>query len=211
MRPASSAIDASSCCGLSGGPRELREGMTSAADLPSGADVPSGADLPSATDPPSVAGPPPADAPGEPHVAPALCRPARLAADLRVAIALAGRRLRAERASEDVSDGQYSVLMLLDREGPLTPRDLALAEHVQPPSMTRTVNALAEAGLVDREAHPDDGRQVLVRLTAAGAAEVRETRRRRDAWLARQLAALEPRERAVLAEAAQVLRRVAGT
>jgi DNA-binding MarR family transcriptional regulator len=75
--------------------------------------------------------------------------------------------------------------------------------------MTRTVAALAELGLVTRTEHPADRRQVLVALTESGAATVRETRRRRDAWLARRLAALTPTERDVLARAAEILRRIA--
>jgi DNA-binding MarR family transcriptional regulator len=75
--------------------------------------------------------------------------------------------------------------------------------------MTRTVAALAELGLVTRTEHPADRRQVLVALTPAGTATVRETRRRRDAWLARRLAALTPAEREDLARAAEILRRIA--
>jgi DNA-binding MarR family transcriptional regulator len=74
--------------------------------------------------------------------------------------------------------------------------------------MTRTVNALAEAGLVTRADHPEDGRQVLVAITEAGANEVRETRRRRDAWLAKRLADLPPEDRATLARAAEILMQV---
>jgi DNA-binding MarR family transcriptional regulator len=75
--------------------------------------------------------------------------------------------------------------------------------------MTRTIAALEGLGLVTRTGHPTDGRQVLVALSELGRAEVVETRRRRDAWLARRLAALEPAERAVLAQAAQILSKVA--
>ncbi len=139
------------------------------------------------------------------------CRPAGLAAELRVSLMRAVRRLRAEKSDTDLSDGQYSVLALLDRDGPQTPRDLAARERVQPPSMTRTVATLAELGLVSRTEHPDDRRQVLVALTGPGAATVRETRRRRDAWLARRLAELTPDERATLAAASDILRRIAAS
>ena len=54
-----------------------------------------------------------------------------------------------------------------------------------------------------------DGRQVVVSLTGLGEAEVRETRRRRDAWLADQLKTLTPEERRTLAQAAVLLRRIA--
>src|SRR4051794_17135380 len=134
---------------------------------------------------------------------------AALAAELRIAVMRASRRLRAEKSDADLSDGQYSVLALLEREGPRTPRDIALHERVQPPSMTRTLTALLELGLVTRTEHPVDRRQVLIAVTETGATTVRETRRRRDAWLARRVAALSPDERAVLVRATEILRRIA--
>jgi DNA-binding MarR family transcriptional regulator len=134
---------------------------------------------------------------------------AALAAELRIALMRAARRLRAEKSDADLSDGQYSVLALLEREGPSTPREIAAHERVQPPSMTRTLTALLELGLVTRTEHPSDRRQVLIAITETGATTVRETRRRRDAWLARRLAALPLDEREVLALAAEILRRIA--
>ena len=75
--------------------------------------------------------------------------------------------------------------------------------------MTRTLGALLERGAIDRVGDVADRRQVIVRLTPAGSAAVEETRRRRDAWLARRLDDLKPKERAVLAEASEILRRIA--
>jgi DNA-binding MarR family transcriptional regulator len=138
-------------------------------------------------------------------------RPAGLAAELRVALLRSARRLRAEKSDADLSDGQYSVLAVLDRDGPLTPGELAGHERVQPPSMTRTLATLADLGLVSRDEHPGDRRQVLVALTAEGTATLRETRRRRDAWLARRLAELTPAERATLAAASDILVRIAAS
>jgi DNA-binding MarR family transcriptional regulator len=134
---------------------------------------------------------------------------AALATELRIAVMRATRRLRAEKADSDLSDSQLSVLALLEREGPRTPREIAAYERVQPPSMTRTLTALLDLGLVTRTEHPVDRRQVLVAVTETGAATVRETRRRRDAWLTRRLAALTPEERDLLARATQILRRIA--
>ena len=136
-------------------------------------------------------------------------RPPALAAELRTAIMRTSRRQRQERSTDDVTPGQYSVLAVLDHHGPCTPRELAAHEKVQPPSMTRTVAALGDLGLVQRTEHPTDGRQVLVALSEQGRVVVRETRRRRDAWLARRLAELTPAERDTLAEAAAILQRVA--
>ncbi|UER55173.1 MarR family transcriptional regulator [Kineosporiaceae bacterium SCSIO 59966] len=146
--------------------------------------------------------------PSAPMPSASQCRPAPLAADLRVALMRSVRRLRQEKSSEAISDGQYAVLSVLDKHGPMTPRELAAHENVQPPSMTRTLNALVDAGLVERTDHPDDGRQVLISISEAGAREVAETRKRRDAWLTRRLAELSAEDREVLARAALVLREV---
>ncbi|WP_028050753.1 MarR family winged helix-turn-helix transcriptional regulator [Cellulomonas sp. URHD0024] len=129
--------------------------------------------------------------------------------DLRIAIGQAARRIRAERGGAGLADPQYTVLLWLNKSGPLTPGQLADLERVQPPSMTRTVNCLAELGLVAKAPHPTDGRQVVVSLTETGTAEVEETRRRRNTWLSGQLDAMTPEERRVLAEAAELLRRIA--
>ena len=136
-------------------------------------------------------------------------RSASLAAELRVALLHTSRRLRNERSSDDVTPGQFTVLSVLDRHGPLTPREIAEHEKVRPPSMTRTLAALEALGLVTRTDHPTDGRQVLVALSEQGRREVVETRRRREAWLARRLAALDPEEREILARAAGILSKVA--
>lgn len=133
---------------------------------------------------------------------------AELAVDLRVAIMHLNRRLRSERSSDQITDGQYAVLAALNRCGPMTPRELADHERVQPPSMTRTIGHLVDAGLVDRADHPEDGRQIVVSLTDQGEHEVRETRRRRDAWLARHLRNLTAADRQTLAAATEILRRL---
>jgi DNA-binding MarR family transcriptional regulator len=135
--------------------------------------------------------------------------PAALGSELRIALSRINRRLRAERGEADLSPGQFGVLTTLLHHGEMSPGALAQHEQVKPPSITRTVNALCELGLVEKVEHPSDGRQVVVRLTDAGRAEVSETRRRRDAWLAKQLQALSAEERAVLARASDLLTRIA--
>ena len=133
----------------------------------------------------------------------------RLAADLRVSVMKLARRLRQQRSDDDISTGQYSVLGALVNHGPKTPRELAEHEKVQPPSMTRTLNCLVDAGLVMRTDHPDDGRQVLMSVTERGAAVVRETRKQRTAWLAKRIAELSPEDRATLARASEIALRIA--
>jgi DNA-binding MarR family transcriptional regulator len=134
-----------------------------------------------------------------------------LAGELRIAIGRASRRIRAERGEAGLTDPQFTVLAWLTKEGPLTPGQLAERERIQPPSMTRTVSSLVELGLVAKAEHPTDGRQVVVSLTDAGVAEVDETRRRRDAWLADRLRNMTPDERTLLVDAAELLRRIAAS
>lgn len=133
---------------------------------------------------------------------------AELASTLRVSVMRLARRLRAERALTDLSLSQMAALGTLDRHGPLTPRELADHEKVQPPSMTRVLAGLEERSLILRTPHETDGRQHLVSLTASAKALLKEDRRRRDAWLARRLSELTQEERDILRAAAPVIERL---
>ena len=134
-----------------------------------------------------------------------------LASALRLAVMRLARRMRGERADASLTLSQLAALATLERSGPLTPGELAAAERVSPPSMTRLAASLEAAGLATRTAHPSDGRQVLLAASPAGGALLREDRRRRDAWLARRLAELPPEDREVLRRAAAVLDRLASS
>lgn len=135
---------------------------------------------------------------------------AGLAAALRVSVARLTRRLRSERDPEnELSLGQLSVLGALFRNGECSVGDLATHERVRPPSMTRTVNCLLEGGYVVRRAHDTDGRQVMITLADKGRETLSADRKRRDAWLARQLRELTPDERSVLRQAAPIIERLA--
>jgi len=129
--------------------------------------------------------------------------------ELRIAIMRLARRMRLERADEDVTDGQLSVLFVLTKYGAQTLGALSEHERVTPPSMNRTVNALENNGLIVRESSPDDGRKVLITLTDRARALVAETQRRRVAWFSRQLASLSAAERGALDAAAPILRTLA--
>ena len=134
---------------------------------------------------------------------------AGLASTLRVSIMRLSRRLRNERdAAEDLSPNHLAVLGTLWRQGPLTIGDLAAAERVQPPSMTRTVHGLFEKGLLARAPHPTDRRAVVVSLTPAADAVLAESRLRKEAWLNHQLRDLTPAERQILRDAAPILERI---
>ena len=117
---------------------------------------------------------------------------AALAARLRLGVTRLARRLRQE-AEVGITLSMLSALSSAERQGPLTMRDLCAAEQVQPPTMTRIVAALVEAGLVVREADPDDGRVAWVKVTPEGRRLLEESRRRKEAYLAMALGSLEPR------------------
>ena len=134
-----------------------------------------------------------------------------LASALRISVARLSRRMRSERdpANELLPVGQLSVLGALYRNGECTVGELAALEQVQPPSMTRTVNCLADGGYVVRRKRPSDGRQVVVAISETGRATIAADRRRRDAWLAQRLRELTPEERSVLRQAAPIIERLA--
>jgi DNA-binding MarR family transcriptional regulator len=118
---------------------------------------------------------------------------------LRLALLRLARRLRQEHAG-DLTPSQLSALSCIEREGPLSLRDLAEMERVQPPSISRIVGALEGEGWVERIADTDDRRVVLVSATPMARRELDRIRRERNAWLAGRIASLDERQRdAVLA------------
>jgi len=133
--------------------------------------------------------------------------PVLLASELRVVIGRLVRRLRAEHR---FSLSQGAVLGRLDREGPQSVSDLALAERVRPQSMAQTVGELEAAALVERRPDPDDRRRALVELTDRGRAALTADRRQREGWLAHAIRdELTAKERALLEDAVAVLGRLA--
>lgn len=134
-----------------------------------------------------------------------------LAGELRLGSMRLARRLRVERGSDDLTLSQLAALGSLELHGECTVGELAHIERVKPPSMTRIVNSLVEAGLLTRRPHDVDGRQVVLELTGAARALLIENRRRRTAWLALRLAELTPDERELLRHAAPLLNRLASS
>src|ERR1700729_218631 len=139
---------------------------------------------------------------------------AGLASALRISVSRLARRLRAERTVHalpelsELSDTQLGALATLERHGAMTPGELADHEKVQPPSMTRVIAVLEQRSLVMRSAHATDKRQVMLSVTDAGRDLVYQSRRLRDAWLARRLRELTPQERAKLRAAAPILEKL---
>lgn len=135
---------------------------------------------------------------------------AGLASELRLSVARLARRLRSERdPANPLSVGAMSVLGVLIRSGESTIGQLAAHERVQPPSMTRRVNALVDEGYVVRRPSPDDGRVVLIEISEKGRQTLYADRRQRDAFLVRQLSKLTAEERALIRRAAPLIERLA--
>lgn len=89
--------------------------------------------------------------------------------------------------AEDLTMGQVSVLARLGKTPGVTASALAATEGVRHQSMTTTVAALAAAGLVEKHPDPQDGRRMLITLTAEGRRRVEEGRQARSEWLATRL------------------------
>ena len=138
---------------------------------------------------------------------------AALATAMRISVSRLARRLRVERLGLGgteivISDIQLAALAALERHDSMTPGELAEHEKVQPPSMTRVIAVLEERGLVRREPHATDRRQVILTVTDDGRDLVQRVRRRREAWLAQRLQELAPAERQVLRAAAPILEKI---
>ena len=128
--------------------------------------------------------------------------------DFVQAIGLLVRRVRAAGGVQDVSWSQSSVMKRLGAGGPATIADLARAESVKPQSMGSTIAALEEMGMVERTAHPTDGRQMNIRLTAKGAAERKRTQDAKQAWIREAISQLDEREQHTLFGAGEIIRRL---
>jgi DNA-binding MarR family transcriptional regulator len=134
-------------------------------------------------------------------------RSSELASQLRFAVMRLSRRLR-QHAPEDITPSQLSALSVIAREERMTLSQLAVAERVQPPTITRVVDSVERQGLATRVPSDQDRRVAFVEATPAGRALVETIRRRRDAYLARRLRTFSADERALLERAAGLLERL---
>jgi DNA-binding MarR family transcriptional regulator len=128
---------------------------------------------------------------------------------LYVALGRLVRSLRREGGGLPISQGVFSALVTVVKEGPLRAGELAAREGVAPPSMTKVVAALEQQALVERLPDPDDGRAALISATAAGRELVDSSRAQRMHGLARRLEALDPDQLAALEAALPVLETLA--
>lgn len=131
-------------------------------------------------------------------------RAVAVAPRLRLAVGRLARRLK-DHAVGGLSLSQLSALATVERLGSARLGDLAAAERVSAPTMSRLVASLQEAGLLDRTSDPEDARATLLTLSRAGAGRLDEVRESRTALLADRLSRLSPDELARLEAALPVL------
>jgi DNA-binding MarR family transcriptional regulator len=143
------------------------------------------------------------DLAGEPPVS------EELAGRLRLSINRLHRLLRQESLA-GLSPAQASALGVVNRLGSPTLGELAGVEQVQPPTMTRLVASLADAGMVTRSTDATDRRSARVRITPAGKRALERIRTLKNAFLTRRLAELSPEERAGAADLVDLLERLVG-
>ena len=118
------------------------------------------------------------------------------------------RRVRKEDERSGVTPARLSALSVLVFGGPRRLTDLAQAEQVKPPTMTRIVAGLEADGLVRRRVVSGDARAVSLEATARGVRVMQEGRRRRVEHLAAALRDLPPDDLRLLSDAADVMERL---
>ncbi|MEJ7584869.1 MAG: MarR family transcriptional regulator [Acidimicrobiales bacterium] len=130
-----------------------------------------------------------------------------LAGALGLAVTRLHRHLRRQ-AGGGLTPTQMSALSTIARQGPLTLGELAGAEQVAPPTITKVVAKLGDRGYVTRTVDVDDRRIHRVAMTAAGRRHLEAVRSQRKAWLAERLARISASDRALLMTAVDVMDRL---
>lgn len=118
------------------------------------------------------------------------------------------RLLRREDDRWGLSAPRLSLMSVLVFAGPRTVGELAAAEQVRPPTITRLVQALERDGLVRRDADVEDGRLVRISATARGRRLLHAGRARRVRALAMRLGSLTRTDRGAIARALVLLQRI---
>jgi DNA-binding MarR family transcriptional regulator len=118
------------------------------------------------------------------------------------------RRVRKQDTVMAQAPAQLSALSVLVFGGPMTLGQLAAAEQVKPPTMTRIVTGLEKSGLAERGADSKDARRVKIHATGKGVRLMQKGREARIAYLAEHLRELDERELLMLAEGVGIVERV---
>ena len=113
-----------------------------------------------------------------------------------------------QQAETGLTPTKLAHLATIAREGRMSLGDLACAERVTAPTVTKVVRELEALGLVMREVDDADKRVSIVQATELGAATIEASRTRKDAWLTERLAELSPAELETMDGAVTILERL---
>jgi DNA-binding MarR family transcriptional regulator len=130
------------------------------------------------------------------------------ASDLMQSVGILVRRVRSQGSPEGLSWSQAAAMGRLERVGPMTTADLARAEMVKPQSMGTLLAELEADGLVQRQPHPTDGRQILFSLTKAGTEARRQRHAAKLAWLTAAIGQFDADEQRTLVDAIALINRL---
>jgi len=118
------------------------------------------------------------------------------------------RRVRKQDVATGQGPARLSALSVLVFGGPKTLGELAAAEQVRPPTMSRVVAGLARSRLIKITADPRDARRMQIRPTNKGVRLLQKGRHLRITYLASHLDALAPAELARLDEGVEILQKL---
>ena len=118
------------------------------------------------------------------------------------------RRVRKQDVATGEGPARLSALSVLVFGGPKSLGELATAEQIKPPTMSRIVAGLARSRLVTIAADPNDARRMQIRATAKGVRLLQKGRQLRIAYLSSHLDKLAPEELAKLGEAVEILQKL---
>jgi DNA-binding MarR family transcriptional regulator len=121
------------------------------------------------------------------------------------------RRVRKQDIATGEGPARLSALSVLVFGGQKTLGELAAAEQVKPPTMSRIVSGLARSHLVTITPDPRDARRLRIRATAKGVRLLRQGRTLRVAYLASHLDTLSAEETAKVGDAVEILKKLLET
>jgi DNA-binding MarR family transcriptional regulator len=118
------------------------------------------------------------------------------------------RLVRGQDAASGIGPAQMSALSVIVFGGPISLNDLARAEQVRPPTMSRIVDALEKSRLARRKINEQDRRAVVIAATARGAKVLQQGRERRVKVLAMHLSRLSRSELLEVERALQSIQKI---
>ena len=117
------------------------------------------------------------------------------------------RLVRVQDTASGIAPARLSALSVIVFGGPVSLCDLARAEQVKPPTMSRIVDALEAKGLARRQVNQQDHRAVLIEAKKKGAALLKQGRQRRVKFLASYLSQLGDSELSDIQRAVQAIQK----